>query len=112
MKLGIITAHERFFINRFLRAYSSNGIEYDDARCVEDFVKSFGNSSNYDGFLIHPVHGQFNQFMKEFRQNFPNARFALCTCDLGSSVARVEGDDGIVAFDYSDVEGIKKYFGG
>lgn len=110
MKLGIIDAHGRFSVNSFLEAYTNSGIENDFADSIESFIEEFGTNQKYDGFLIHPPYGYFNWTVHLIRDNFPSVRFGLVTQDLGTSVMCEEVDDEVPAFDYNDVDGIKKYF--
>lgn len=112
MRLGIITSRERFFLNDFLEKYTFSGIEYDFAHSVDGFVKEFGTDRHYDGFLIHPAHGCYNFFIGEFRKNFPSVKTAFVTHDLGGSITIEDAIQGMPAFDYSDIKGIKKYFSG
>jgi hypothetical protein len=110
MKLRIIDEqHERFFLKNIFEKYSNSGIEFDYADNLGVFINQF-RGKVYDGFLIHPARLQFREFMKGFNGSFPGAKFAIGTFDRGSSIARAEGDDGICAFDFGDIYGIKKYF--
>lgn len=110
MRLGIITTRAEIFWRSDEGFLLRNGISCDYANRVGEFVERFGERRDYDGFLIHLPHNEYKTFLEYFGVNFPNKRFALVTHDLAESITVEEVGDGIPAFTYRDVEGIKKYF--